>query len=83
MIVYVKQSFQKFLSLLLSSSLPLSGQLYENSLCKPCSQLGWPCCQDEVQYAIESYSEQLSINIAKTMSQLFCEKRKLQNRHDK
>ena len=42
-----------------------------------------PNISPRVKYAIESYSEQLSINIAKTMSQLFCEKRKLQNRHDK
>ena len=42
-----------------------------------------PFCQDEVQDAVESYFEQLSIDIVKTMSQLFCEMQKLQNSHGK
>ena len=56
---------------------------HANNLCKPCSQVGWPCCHNEVQDAIESYFEQLSIDIVKTMSQLFCEMQKLQNSHGK
>ena len=51
---------------------------HANNLCKPCSQVGWPCCHDEVQDAIESYFEQLSINIVKTMSQsVKCENYKI------
>ena len=30
----------------------------------PAYKWGWPCCQDEVQDAIKSYFEQLSINIS-------------------